>query len=108
MGKRPHTCFGGGIGRRSEDSAHTWRSRLATNGLHAGSSPAQSTLFFSFIITLIALLNSLTAVGQNDVWCNGSTTDFGSVSGGSNPPTLTLLFLMKIFLILSLWMIYQK
>ena len=25
----------------------------------------------------------------NDVWCNGSTTDFGSVSGGSNPPTLT-------------------
>lgn len=32
---------------------------------------------------------SLTAVGQNDVWCNGSTTDFGSVSGGSNPPTLT-------------------
>lgn len=43
-----------------------------------------------------------------DVWCNGSTTDFGSVSGGSNPPTLTLLFLMKIFLILSLWMIYQK
>ena len=43
MGKRPHTCFGGGIGRRSEDSAHTWRSRLATNGLHAGSSPAQST-----------------------------------------------------------------
>ena len=43
MGKHPHTCFGGGIGRRSEDSAHTWRSRLATNGLHAGSSPAQST-----------------------------------------------------------------
>ena len=43
MEKRPHTCFGGGIGRRSEDSAHTWRSRLATNGLHAGSSPAQST-----------------------------------------------------------------
>ena len=43
MGKRPHTCFGGGIGRRSEDSAHTWRSRLATNGLHAGSNPAQST-----------------------------------------------------------------
>lgn len=25
----------------------------------------------------------------NDVWCNGSTTDFGSVSGGSSPPTLT-------------------
>ena len=24
------------------------------------------------------------------VWCNGSTTDFGSVSGGSNPPTLTI------------------
>ena len=43
MGKRPHTRFGGGSGRRSEDSAHTWRSRLATNGLHAGSSPAQST-----------------------------------------------------------------
>lgn len=46
MGKRPHTCFGGGIGRRSEDSAHTWRSRLATNGLHAGSSPAQSTMYY--------------------------------------------------------------
>jgi hypothetical protein len=57
--------------------------------VNAGSSPAQSTLFFSFIITLIVLLNSLTAVGQNDVWCNGGTTDFGSVSGGSNPPTLT-------------------
>ena len=42
----PHTCFGGGIGRRSEDSAHTWRSRLATNGLHAGSSPAQSTMYY--------------------------------------------------------------
>lgn len=25
----------------------------------------------------------------NDVWCNGSTTDFGSVSGGSSPPGTT-------------------
>lgn len=25
----------------------------------------------------------------NDVWCNGSTTGFGSVSGGSSPSTLT-------------------
>lgn len=57
--------------------------------VYAGSTPAQSTLFLSFIITLIVLLNSITAVGQNDVWCNGSTTDFGSVSGGSSPPTLT-------------------
>lgn len=24
------------------------------------------------------------------MWCNGSTTDFGSVSGGSNPPILTM------------------
>ena len=23
------------------------------------------------------------------LWCNGSTTDFGSVSGGSNPPGVT-------------------
>ena len=38
---------------------------------------------------------SLTAVGQTDVWCNGSTTDFGSVSGGSNPPTLTMYYLKK-------------
>ena len=34
-------------------------------------------------------------MGQNDVWCNGSTTDFGSVSGGSNPPTLTMYYLKK-------------
>ena len=25
------------------------------------------------------------------VWCNGSTTDFGSVREGSNPSTLTIL-----------------
>ena len=25
------------------------------------------------------------------LWCNGSTTVFGSVSGGSNPPGTTLL-----------------
>lgn len=25
----------------------------------------------------------------NEVWCNGSTIDFGSVSGGSSPSTLT-------------------
>lgn len=74
--------------------------------VYAGSSPAQSTIFVTHNFN--SLFHSLTAVGQNDVWCNGSTTDFGSVSGGSNPPTLTLLFLMKIFLILSLWMIYQK
>ena len=24
------------------------------------------------------------------VWCNGSTTDFGSVCGGSNPLTATI------------------
>ena len=34
-------------------------------------------------------------MGQNDVWCNGSTTDFGSVSGGSSPPTLTMYYLKK-------------
>ena len=34
-------------------------------------------------------------MGQNDVWCNGSTTGFGSVSGGSNPPTLTMYYLKK-------------
>ena len=34
-------------------------------------------------------------MGQTDVWCNGSTTDFGSVSGGSNPPTLTMYYLKK-------------
>ena len=53
--------------------------------VNAGSIPAQSTLFLSFIITLIILLNSLTAVGHSDVWCNGSTTDFDSVSCGSSP-----------------------
>lgn len=37
----------------------------------------------------------------NEVWCNGSTIDFGSASGGSSPPILTLLFLMKIFLIFN-------
>lgn len=26
------------------------------------------------------------------LWCNGSTTDFGSVSGGSNPPRVTYLY----------------
>lgn len=26
---------------------------------------------------------------QNVLWCNGSTTVFGSVSGGSNPPGTT-------------------
>lgn len=34
-------------------------------------------------------------MGQTDVWCNGSTTDFGSVRGGSNPPTLTMYYLKK-------------
>lgn len=24
------------------------------------------------------------------LWCNGSTIDFGSVSGGSSPPSLTI------------------
>lgn len=36
--------IGGEIGRRSEDSAHVMRSRLATNGLIAGSSPALCTM----------------------------------------------------------------
>lgn len=93
MGKHPHICFGGGIGRRSEDSAHTWRSRLATNGLHAGSSPAQSTIFVTHNFN--SLFSQPTAVGHFDVWCNGSTTDFGSVSGGSSPPTLTMYYLKK-------------
>ena len=26
------------------------------------------------------------------LWCNGSTTVFGSVSGGSNPPGTTTIF----------------
>ena len=34
-------------------------------------------------------------MGHSDVWCNGSTTDFGSVRGGSNPPTLTMYYLKK-------------
>ena len=27
---------------------------------------------------------------QNVLWCNGSTTVFGSVSGGSSPPGTTI------------------
>lgn len=31
----------------------------------------------------------------NEVWCNGSTIDFGSVSGGSSPSTLTMYYMKK-------------
>lgn len=28
------------------------------------------------------------------LWCNGSTTDFGSVRAGSNPARVTVLFIL--------------
>ena len=76
------------------------------NTTHAGSSPAQSTnLSDSYQRTEgQACRTSWTRKFRssdnrerpiNDVWCNGSTTDFGSVSGGSNPPTLTMYYLKK-------------
>lgn len=30
------------------------------------------------------------------LWCNGSTTVFGSVSGGSNPPRVTNAIIRKL------------
>ena len=30
------------------------------------------------------------------LWCNGSTTVFGSVSGGSNPPGVTNAIIVKL------------
>ena len=70
---------------------------------HAGSSPAQSTnLSDSYQRTEGQTCGtSWTRKFRssdyrerpiNEVWCNGSTIDFGSVSGGSSPPTLTNLF----------------
>ena len=30
------------------------------------------------------------------LWCNGSTTDFGSVRAGSSPARVTLFFIFKL------------
>ena len=46
------------------------------------------------------------------LWCNGSTTGFGSVCPGSNPgsPTLTVLrvYLSELFLYIAIRLFYKK
>ena len=61
--------------------------------VNAGSIPAQSTWkylknAFKRVPPSNASIGGYTP-SPNEVWCNGSTTDFGSVGGGSSPPTLT-------------------
>ena len=57
------SCFGGEIGKH-EGLKIPWTEKVLT-----GSIPVQSTNF--------------------EVWCNGSTRDFGSLCRGSNPLTST-------------------
>lgn len=64
--------------------------------VNAGSRPAQSTWKY-LKKTSKRVPPSNASIGgytpsPNEVWCNGSTIDFGSVSGGSSPSTLTNLF----------------
>ena len=42
-----------------------------------------------YIKNLVVDEKSTTFASEIVLWCNGSTTVFGSVSGGSNPPGTT-------------------
>ena len=46
------------------------------------------------MLNISYLCTRLTHIGVQ--WCNGSTTGFGSVCGGSNPPWTTLPFLVPV------------
>ena len=41
------------------------------------------------------------------LWCNGSTTDFGSVSGGSNPPRVTNAISSKLLAKLHVYRVFK-
>lgn len=52
-----------------------------------GSNPCESTIFMQKEIFFVKTLESIIFASRkmSDLWCNGSTTDSGSVSWGSNP-----------------------
>ena len=47
-------------------------------------------------IYLVLCHKSLTFALAIVPWCNGSTTDFGSASGGSSPPGTTTIFVKPL------------